>query len=224
MNHTPTRRSLLAKLAILPLLAFLLTAGGCQNVIGWFAQVVGGGETTYAVDAKYRTLGGHSVAVVVEASQDIYFQYPSAPGTIQRAVTGEIRKFIPDVRLTDPVQIEKFQKENPNWTTLSYGDLLKRLGVERVVLIDMADYSLHEPGNANVWRGLASGTVGVLEDNAPNPNNFAFSESVEAQFPPDTKVGLLNGDDATVQLGLNKAFAQKVAFLFYDHKIKEKNN
>jgi hypothetical protein len=217
----------LAQLAFL--LAVPLCIGGCRDVAGWAAQVVGGDmrETTYQVDAKYRTLPGHSVAVIIEADQYIYFQYPSGPSTLQRAVVAELSAKLNEktttVRLTDPGQIEKFQKENPYWHTLPYGELLKRLNVQRVILIDLSEFSLHEPGNANVWKGVARGSVGVLEDNAANPTNFTFTESVNAVFPNDSEVGVLNSNDTEMRFGLSKVFAQQVVGLFYDHKMKEKN-
>ena len=205
-------------------IAIPLCMTGCRDVAGFTANIFGDmREKKYQVDAKYKTLGGHSVAIVVEADQYIHFQNPGAASMLQRAVAAELRLRVPNVTLTDPSQIEKFQKENPYWTTLSYGELLKRLNVQRIIFIDIAEYSLHEPGNANVWRGTARGNVGILEDNAANTSNFTFTESIDAVFPNDSKVGVLNSDDATMQFGLTKRFAALVVGLFYDHEVVEKN-
>jgi len=217
---SPLRAACLAVLIAIP-----LALTGCKNVAGFVGHVVGGEEKdkVYEVEAKYKTLAGHSVAIVVKADQTLYFQYPAAPGTIQRSIAAELALQMPSVRLTDPAQIEKFQKENPYWNTMPDGDLLKRLKVERLILVDIAEFSLHEPGNASVWRGTIRGNVSVHEDNSANANNSTFSENVDSLFPNDSKVGVLNSDDQTMLFGLSKRFSQAVVGLFYDHKMKGKS-
>ena len=65
----------------------------------------------------------------------------------------QLASVLPSVRVVDPHQIARFQQENPFWNTLPHSDLIKRLGVDRVIYIDLVQYALHEPGNAYIKQG-----------------------------------------------------------------------
>jgi hypothetical protein len=197
----------------------VLTAGGC-NILGFAAQAVGGDDKTknVKVDAEYRGLNDKSVAVLVAADEDTLFQNPGAPMQIGRAVSRQLTADIPGVKVTDPEQVSTFMQRNPYWTTYDNRALLDALKVERIVYIDVAQFSTHEPGNSYEWRGMLVSRVKVAEADAAEPNNFAYAQDVSTRFPPDKPVGVLDTDDATIRAGLLGQFAQRVSWLFYSHQ------
>lgn len=200
------------------LILLALAASGC-NWMGWTAQTLtGDGKQRSQVTAEYRGMENKSVAVIVAASEYTLFEHPGAPVAISRAVSHQLATDIKGVKLTDPQQIAKFQYDNPYWITMTNGQLLQNLKVDRIIYIDLTQFSTHEPGNTYVWRGVVVANVSVAEANAKNPDNFTYQRLVNVQFPEDRPVGLLNSDDQTVQLGTLRLFGAAVSNLFHDHE------
>lgn len=203
-------------LALLLVLA-LLPAGGCQ-LFGWVAKGAGLDQRKVNIPAEYTGLRGKRVAVVVNADQATYFEHPAAALRITRAVSQRLRADVPDIGIINPDDIDRFQRQNPYWHTLQYGELTRRLGVERLVYIDLIDFTLRERGNAHIWKGQLLAQVGVAEADGPAPDKLAYLQSLRTEFPPDQPVGVVNSDDATIEAGMLAVFAQQVANLFRDHK------
>jgi len=187
------------------------------------AQVASVLESDYAgktirVESQYDGLAGQRFAVLVAADEYTLYRYPEAPLQISRAMTARLAENLPGATPTDPQQLDRFQQDNPFWNTLRYTDLVEMLGVDRLVVVDLVDYRTREPGNAHVWRGVITANIGVIEAEAPDPDNFAFSTTVRTEFPPDTKVGVVNSDEETIQLGMLSQFSRDAAGLFYDYE------
>ena len=205
-----------AGLVALVLLALAATQGGC-----WLAATAFGGEKTYVVEPQYTGLRGESLAVLVAADEYLLFTQPRAPQILSRAISNEIAAHVAGVRVANPQQVAAFQARNPYWTTTPYTDLIQRLEVDRLIIVDLAEYRLHEPGNKHVWRGVIAAGVSVAEAERPDPDQLAFSTTVRASFPEGREIGLVNADTETVELATLKLFARRVGRLFYEHKIKK---
>ena len=134
-------------------------------------------------------------------------------------VSREIAGKVPGVTVLPARQVVDFQQRNIYWNTVGYKQLAERLGVSRVVLIDLSEYRLHEPGNSNVWRGLLSGHAGVAEADSDRPNDLVYATDVTANYPPDKPLGLLNADQRTIRMATLDLFSRAVAGKFYDHTI-----
>ncbi len=197
---------------------FCLLLTGCQG-LGWLGEGMGGGKKKIDVEARYLGLDNQSVAVLVSADEYILAQYPNADLSVCSAVTRKIAANVPGVTVTGPAQVMTFQQSNPYWSTLPFDELVAKLNVQRIVLIDLIEYRTHEPGNAHVWQGLVSANVGVIEADAADPDRMAINETVSAKFPENSDIGLLNTDDQTVELGMLQLFARDASGLFYDHQI-----
>lgn len=201
-------------------LTLVAASSGCE-LFGFVAHVIAGGDNgkKVIVQAEYRGLEGQSVAVLVSADEYIYFEHPQVVQTIGREVSARLASTLPDVRVTNPLQLARFQRENPYWNTLTYGDLIKRLGVDRLVYLDLIRYTLHEPGNTNVSRGVVSANLGVAESDAPEPNRFVYSTTLQSLYPESGVIGLLNADVKTIELATIRQFSRKLANLFHDHEV-----
>jgi hypothetical protein len=212
------RRAVRLVLPTLTLSLLCLALSGC-NMIGYAGQALRGDNIKIDVEAQYRGLENKSVAVIVAADEYTMFHYPGAQLGVARAVSARLADNMPSVAVTDPQEVVQFQKDNPFWVTARYSELVEQLGVDAVILIDLVEYRTREPGNAHVWTGLITGNVGLIEKDAESPDNFTFFSTVRAQFPEDQKVGVLNTDDATIQLGMHSIFSRDAAGLFYDHTV-----
>ena len=208
--------------AVALMTAMGLTASVGCSVLDYASYVIAGEEKPVTVTAAYRGMENKSFAVLVNTDEYALFKHPRIVVDVCRAVTSTVAADVSGVTYMDPDQLDRFQKDNPFWATSPPGDLLQRLKVDRLLLVSLVDYSLHEPGNAHVWRGTMVANVDIFEAEAIDPNNSVHRAIVKAVYPADTSIGLVNSNDQVVRFALLKAFGRKVANLFVDHEVMQK--
>lgn len=214
LNHIPTTRALALLLALL-----LPALPGC-GIVSWLAHGVAGGEKRVKVKAEYTDLADQRIAVLVAADSRTLFRAPQAPEMICRAVSSYLAEHVEGATLMNPRQAIAFQNDNPHWPTTRPGELLEKLEVDRLILIDLAEYRLHEPGNRHLARGMVTANVAVHARDADDPDNPAYYRTVATRFPEDSTVGVVNADEQSLELGMVKSFSLSVARLFHEHEIK----
>ncbi len=213
-----TIRHMAKALLMLITLAVLLSLTGC-NVVGWAGQVLGGDpEKMVNVTAEYRGLDNQTVAVLVDADNATLFQFPNARLEVCAALTQKIAGNVPGVKTIDPVQIVDFQDRNIYWNTATYSNLAKRLGATRLVLVDLTDYRIHEPGNVHQYRGVINANLRVAETDSTHPNDAAYATQVSVAYPPHRREGLPNADPVTLRKATLDLFSLSAGGKFYDHK------
>lgn len=213
--------ALLTRFAMRPMAAVLAVLacsaiGGC-NVAGYAAHVIG--ERKTVVLPAYRGLENQSIAVMVTADEFTRFTHPQVTDAVGRAVSSSLASNVPGVRVMDPRQMAQFQEQNPFWMTLPPADVVQRLAVDRLVVIDLVEFTTHEPGNAHLWRGVVVANIDVLEADVATPNNAVYHTTVKTMYPPGNGVGVLNHDDPTMRLGMIKTLATTVSNLFAEYEV-----
>lgn len=184
---------------------------------GWAGYVFTGGPRRVQVPAAYTRLDGCSVAVMVAADDHLLHRHPNAPALVARAVVGRIGEDVPTAALLDPRQIDAYVSQDPFWTTRSYGELLRRLGAQRLVLVDLSEYTTRNVAHGQMWQGALAASVSVAEAEQEHEDDVAYRTSLGVVYP-DQPVALLDGDGETVELGMLKIFAAEVSALFHDHE------
>lgn len=212
-------------LALAALLLLAVTSNGCQ-LFGYIAGAGFGGDDgkKVEVEAEYLGLQGKTTAVMVNSDEFTLYQHPSAPLKVCRSVCERFKVDLANARVTDPDQLIKWQQDHPHWSTLRYSELIHKINVDRIVYIDLVEYSTHdEPGNKYQLRGTIMANVSVIE--APGPDgkggsgdNFAYSTTVRSRFPEDNPVGMLDADEQMVEYGVLANFSQSVSGLFHLHQ------
>lgn len=189
-----------------------LGAVGCASV---------GPDPTVTVRPQYTDLSSKTVAVLVTADRVILTRFPYAARNVTRAVTREIALNVEEVRVVDPKRVLDYQDDNPAWSTLPPGDLVRAMEVDRLILVELAEYRTHEPGNPHVKLGTVSGTVDLYEAEALDPNQKVLTTPITVQFPrtAKTKVGLVGTDDKTIEAGMLKDFSLRAGGVFFEHEV-----
>lgn len=201
------------------LLALALLAG-C-GVAPWVAHGVAGGKGKKKVEVKaqYTKLADKKTAILVAADEYILYRHRHSTLAVARAVGTRLAEHVPGIEIVPPSDVIAFQDKNPYWTTVPYGELVGKLGVDRLVVIDLIEYRTHEPGNAYVKQGMIAAEVNVVEAESEDPDNPAFVTTVRAQYPEEGELGMVNSDDETIEVGVLVLFSRDAAGLFYDHEV-----
>ena len=210
-------RPIAALLIAAVLLPTVLSLGGC-DVIAYTASRFEGEEGPRDVAAQYTGLTDQTVAVMVLTDESVRYRYPDAAYNLCLTMSRDIAQNVAGVTTIDPEAVSTFQRENPYWSTVPPSRLIERYNVDRLVLVDVAEYRTREPGNAHLWKGVIDGSVSVYEAESADPDNRAFEQRVRAEFPQSGTFGLTEGDPQTIQIGMLKLFTDRAAGLFYDHQ------
>lgn len=194
---------------------------------GCFVGEIAGGmieshrrTSTKTVEPEYRGLSGKSFAVVVSADRLIQSDHPE----VVARMTVELAE-----RLKDPAgatgyvpgqTVLAWQYSNPRWVTMSHAEIAKALGVQRLVVLEVIEYRLNDPGNQYVWQGVAAGTLGVVEADTDFSDEFAFTKSLRVKFPDKDGFGPSELPRAAVNTELTRRLMDRASWLFYEHEEK----
>ena len=191
---------------------------GCK-VAGWVAHgIVGDDDGKVEVVSEYQGLKGKKVAVLVSADERTLYWHPKAPLNTCTAISSALSQSVAGIELVRPSEVMAFQAKSPYWVAVPYGELAKELKVDRLVVVSLARYSVHEPGNKELWQGNMAGRVSVAEADGKDPDNFVYAKTIAVKFPEDRPMGVVNANEETIELGMLKLFSARVGKLLSDKK------
>ncbi len=192
-----------------------------SNLVG--CQAIGGMAASYErskdveISAVYRGLENKTVAVLIDAPMEIQFEHQRAVPILTDFISLRLATRCPGVRVVPTRELLAWQNRNVSWPMMDYEILAKTLGVERLVIVDLIEYRLFEPGNSYYWDGRAIGDVNVFEVESLDSTYFAYSNRIDIEFPNIDAVARHQAQAQDVELGLQKVFCENVGWLFHDH-------
>ncbi len=200
---------------------FTLSLQGC-NIIGFFGGMAETNRrnSTKRVHAEYTGLKAKNWAVVIIADRSIQAEFPGLvtwmEGKFCERLVNEQTK-IAAAGMVPADKVLRYTFDHPSWVSMPYSELAKALQVNRLIVVEVLEYRLNEPGNQYLWSGVASGTVGVVEADTMVQDEFAFSKPVRVRFPDDDNSGPADLSRAVVTTALGNRFLDRATWLFYDH-------
>jgi hypothetical protein len=189
---------------------------GCQ--IAGFVAAAAHEAGSKKVYAEYEGLRGHDYVVIVNMDQSLRATEPRLAAVLTNAISRQLGS--PEVGATGAVPgplVLEFMYENPSWPSWSYQRLAEEFTVSRVVVVDLYEYRLYEPGNRYVWNGLAAARVGVFEADLGS-EEFAFTHDVQVPYPDETGVMTRERSKGTVEANLQARLVTRIAWLMFDHE------
>lgn len=213
-----TRRRLVPYLvAVLGLCAAAACTGCIGQLVGGMAQSAQrSGSTT--VPAKTNELNGKTFAVVVATDRGTALTHPGLAPILSNRIAMRLADNTQATGIVPPDQVTVFLGNNPGWRAWPRGRLPEELGVDRVVLIDIIEFRLYEPGNSFLWDGLAWGTLEVYGADTYDPDRPVFDHEVRVRFPDTTGAGPGELPQDLVSSELLRRFVDRASWLFYEHR------
>jgi len=199
---------------------FITAFGGLSgcNVIGYVAHSVQQ-DVPQDVPARFRGLDNQRVAVMVQSSSFVYGMSPQGPDKVGYGLGAKLQAKVEGITVLPKDLVDRYQRQNRGWIAYEPSRIMKDLGVDRVVLVDLYEYRTHEPGNPHVKMGVMAANFSVLSQDEYDPNTIAFQSDVRKQWPEGTEVGTVTVDAAKVEQITFHRFIRDAARLFYDHTV-----
>lgn len=192
---------------------------GCQ-IFGFFAAANAEYQKSKPrdIEAQYGGLRERTFAVVVVADRMVQAGYPGVVEEITARVSENLARHTDRSGWIPPEKLLAFLYSNPRWVAMPRGELAKELNVDRLILIELTEFRLNEPGNQYVWDGAAAGTVAVIEAEGAMPDEFAFQRAVRVTYPDGTAFTPADVTGGAVASVLVQRFTDRASWLFYTHK------
>ncbi|MEO1008159.1 MAG: hypothetical protein AAFX79_06310 [Planctomycetota bacterium] len=201
------------------LLAQAGSLAGC-NIFGFFGvlEQERRRQSTRKVEAEYRGLEGQKVAVIVDADRELAMTYPSIDEVVHANITERLRANVPGIEIMSTNEIERIMFNEPALLGRTYDEIAERLEVDRLVVIQLEEFQLFEPGNEYVWDGRVSGVVLVIEADSFIEEDVRLEEFVTVGFPDLPNVTRDELPGSTMADQLVRRFSNRSAWFFYDHR------
>ena len=208
-------RSLVPTILILGTAAAMWSCG-IDRLVGGMAQNY---EYTKLVVTHpvYSDLENKSVAVIVDVDLVTLYEHPDVAVAIGANVSRRLSTNVPGIKVVSPALVSQWQFRTPQWSAMPYGEIVRKLNVDRIVHIDVHEFRLHPPGNQWLWDGLCGANVGIIERDGYDPDSYVDTFNVTVAFPDMRGVTRENASAQGVQRGLLTLFTRKTSWLFFTH-------
>lgn len=208
---------------LVPLLLTVLAAasGGC-NLVAFAAYAA----PPPIVEAQYAGLAGQRVAVMVWADRGIRIDWPTLQldlaAAVQQKLAGETGKkgalegaHFPYV----PRSVARFQEDHPESEFDPIERTAARIGVDRLVYIEVSDFATRSTVSDELFRGTATASVKVVEVSG-GVGRVVYEESdVQVEFPSTgPREGSIRGSDYQMYLGTVNALADRLCQRFVPYQ------
>lgn len=191
---------------------------GCQALaIPWVAFME---EPTKPVPAEYPHLEGRKICILVWADNDTLFDYRNVQLELSEYVLAALKGNLKKVSFVPNRTIVEHQRADVDWDRKSPAALGNELGAERVLMLELTQYTTREPESPHLYRGRISANVKVYDtshsDSAPT-----YRVNVETLYPSGAAAEW-GSSDSSVRDATMRAFATDVAGKFHDRRVKVK--
>jgi len=201
----------------LALLAGSLT--GC-GFLRW-GVVMFGQEQTRKVPAEYPYLADRKVCILVWAEPYTLFEYHQVQFELSEYVRVAMQDNVRGVSFIPNRQVVDFQNANPDWEKQSPARIGARFGADRVLMIELTQYTTRDPDSRHLRRGRIAANVKVFDTAYPDAEPAYPSTTIEVAYPKDS-FGSYGTDDRTIRRATMQAFAAELAGRFYERQEKVK--
>ena len=175
-------------------------------------------SSTREIPLEYDGLQGHSFALMVAADRRVQSTDPGLVPKLTTAMTARLVQNSGATGVVPPQTILEMQYATPGWAALDYQLMCETLGVDFLIIVDLYEYRLNEPGNAFLWDGRATAQVGVVEAGSALGDDYVFSKTISVGFPDGKGFGPTDMSGAEVSQRLQQRLVDRVTWLFYDHQ------
>jgi hypothetical protein len=210
LGHRSSFHRYFRTLLLTGLLFSPLTLAACQ-LFGYQEQISG-----HPVDAQYKGLADKSVAIVIYADQATTNEFPAAREEMSAFLSTKLRESLSTTKLLDYHEVMNWQDETINWFGLTEKQIGKHFGVDRVLYIEVLDYSVNQKGGAGDLQGHLRANCKVYETDTAG-NDPAWSSVIDVSFPEDHPVDPTQVPPDAVRARTLDKFSEQLVNCLYDH-------
>ncbi len=214
------------RLALFALPLLTLTGVGCK------AGLTKLDEEKAAAQRTYSGLAGQRVATMVWADFTIRTEFNRVQYDLAEAVQAvlvtrtrpskeEKRPQLPGPEFLNAGSVVRYQREHPETQSLPITEVAPRLGVPRVIYIELEEFRTQPPQSAMLLKGSAKAAIRVIEVEGGKAKVAFEARDISVIYPPNAPEGVVPSDRTnlrTIYDGTVRVMAQRIAEHFREKK------
>jgi hypothetical protein len=166
----------------------ILSLAGC-NILG-LAAVADRAAGDTPVEASYKGLKGQKVGIMCWADTGIVIDHPSVQGDISGSLQAKLDEAARDgadetkqINWKPSQEISNYQQAHPEFAADPAEQIAPKLGITRLIYIEITSLSLHSPTSPDLARGSATGNVKVVEVENGTAKVVFQENSIAVDYP-----------------------------------------
>ncbi len=169
------------------------------------------------IAAQYTGLADKSVAVVIYTDQATTNEFPAAREEIASFLAAQMREHLPTARMLDYHEVINWQDDTLNWFALSEKEIGQHFSVDRVVYIELLDYSVSPNRGYGDLQGHLRANCKVYEVDTKTTGP-EWSDVVDVNYPKTRPVDAGQTSPDGIRSHTLQDFAEEVVSRFYQHQ------
>jgi hypothetical protein len=220
------RRSSLRPAVVLVLAGLCLSLGGC-NIIGAVAAKAPKPD----IQAAYKGLAGKSVGIMVYVDPATQMDFPRLQLDLGNSLDYKLKEAQKEDKDKDllgttfpyePRSFIRYQKEHPGLDALPITEVAPKLGVDRLIYVQVNQFSTRPEGMINMYLGRIDVTLQVIEVEKQGDKKVAkiayTDPNIRIKFPRSApQEGVLNKSDQFMYIGTVGEVTTEMALRFFRH-------
>jgi len=202
---------------LLLVLALIFLVSGC-NYLAYPVYVLFG-QSNKKVKAEYPGLKNQKIALIIATTPAVDFEYPYIRSDLALAITNVLSRHIKGIKFVTQEKIDAFTAENLDWISLPISQIAARFDAQRVLYLDLYEFTLREPESVNLLRGRISAAVRVYETDSPQPELPVYQTQLSHVYPESGPTFYSDTALLMVRQRTLPPFVEQLAQKFYDHKV-----
>jgi len=201
------------------------SAGGCTAVgVGMDKLAI------HKVDAAYSGLAHQTCGIMVWADKGLLLDHPTMELDVAKGLQTKLKeaadsgqgKEVEGIKWVDADRIAQFQENHPEIDGEPAEKIAPRLGVTRLIYIEISSFDTHPKDSVELYRGAAKAIVRVLAVSDRVAKTDYQNDSVSVLYPPKVPPdGVPDLDENTVEHGTIDALTTELAKMFFTHDLDE---
>ena len=179
------------------------------------------------IHPQYKNMAGQNIGVMIWADRGIRIDWPTLQVDLANSVQNKLaamkekKKELKDAKFeVQPASIVRYQKDHPELESKQVTEIAPKLGVTRLIYVELEDFATRSDMSLDLFRGQARGNVRVVEVTDGSAKVAFENNDVRATFPPKApREGIPNAGDARIYAGIVDAMATEIAQLFYTYQV-----
>lgn len=228
------------RFAVVVLILCTVVVSGCGTGFGEYRPGDPMKAPIEVPDRVYSGLKGQTGAVMVWADVRIRAEYNQVQVDLARLIQARLvertraskgkeskdegQPALAGATFLDPRSVVRYQREHPELDGLPIQDVAPRLGVKRVIYVELEDFAAHSAKSILLLKGEAKATLRVVEVDESRKARVAFEEpGLTANFPHNAPEGVMASDKVTVRTvyeGTLEQLADRIAVRFGEQPAK----
>jgi len=178
----------------------------------------GGAQQAYPVPAEYLGLANKKVAIVVFAMPATVDEFSGSREEISAFIINQMHQHMPTTNVMDPQRVIEWQNNTINWFGLSEMDIGKHFQVDRVLSIQILEYSTKKTIGYSDLQGHIRAQSKIVEVDAPDrKSQTPWTGVVNVTWPQDRPLDPTQTNENAVRQRVLELFSTELVRYFYDH-------